>query len=1440
MKTKSLRIGKRSLSLALSLLMMVSTIFVGSFGTADARTVDGTAVSDVIEDVASANDKSIDLDVSENVSKADDNTLVVDVDADSISSQLNGTNQSASTSKKTAAVSNKKSEKVLPESSGDSTISTITYADLANKPIEVGKRRVLVEEKADFTAWMETTPWIYAFDSSNKPTNGVWNSHPKMTVVTDSNFYRLYYYDISDNATGVVLTNANYSDDYHPENQTTDINLAGRSNTVLITLYGNNQINDGNDKGKRNNLSVSDYTFENKPLTGNVTVYAKTGTIRDKIGYNSNGYGNFDKYSKLAKSVNITYKDGPDLTVERSWGYDQDDSRIEMPTGGERLAYANVARKKDFTVTVELKENYKNTYYVKAFCINGDSYNIIDEDTAKKQNGVYTCTYRISDRETGPIEITPIYYYFENNSSDDYITFSVEDFTEDVKSIWGNTVACYAYYGVATDYSGNNTLTGDRAPANNDDKPALGGYPGQPMVKINGIYYMQIPKTVNGKNIEGITLNNYIWDDIHAQKINGLGITNDADKNEEQIQLANAQTYDYDDFAALAQRDTDKIVFRFKYRTYNNYHKEGDTKGNSSIGNPLDDNTYKVENFSNNLDSFVTCANGNGWEVLTDYEGYPVDLFARRFDSGEKDVNGNVICQTQNDVNKTSTDTVYVVSNGYEPYYYGDNAANKYIGQYATKWYVYTKDSNGLYKYIGALPPSAFLTGINKAKEVPVTPNEQLNASADTNSDSFLSYLKDNGTFKAGKISENLATAEWNEYQTIYNECAGKHVVIAYESNIYAEGRSGTTRNPGFRCDGRWTYSKPNEKINAKIKIQIIDENGDIVVQEKGDTKSYFDEFTADGSHIGSKTRANAYFTNEGYYGATEQTDVEKSLTEKFTFVADENSTGTDGKYYIFRGWYVYTGDTTYTDGTTHSNEYTEVNVGDDIFNINGERLKDASVTLVARYEEVDPSEVLRVSHSLLSSITDDQNTPVVHNGEGETEVTVKILDANNNIAWEKTGTDVTVPADILARYKDLDGYKVEVTLTTKTDDNTSVVGVYRREKNSEPASYAYNYYKSGLGPKENDSTGENIKDKDSESIKAPSSNTIGTNTVGNVKTSTVVYTYDFSNLYEQDGGKNTTLKTNSLAYFSDPEYNALVITHDLYSNDAVAPKDDNSPKTHNGTISALGVTVSIVDKNGNVVKDDNDNDITFDGSGTDTSKSVKLTSELLEKYKDKDKGYQIKITLPATAGENSAVDAVYRKDSSNNGISYVESNKENNTGWTVEGDYGNSNTPKTYYYNISELFTNGSLNTDSILFLSDASRVITIEFKYYDRDKTDKQTATINTTETTVTFENVPVFKDNVTNAIANALINDENNTMQKIGNILDEYRFWTTQTEAIGDDGVKSLPNYRADSTGKTAYKDTKDDNGDEVYYNYYIITILSTPTHMADSVVNLVMAN
>lgn len=432
----------------------------------------------------------------------------------------------------------------------------------------------------------KSTSWEYAYDNYNNSEAFANESNKKYLDCGKSDHWLPK--EGSSSSVQVFFARFRVLDDYADTISSVKVNLGYYNGTDIV---------------KSSTDSSKATTYEIIPdatgtVSSRVKVYAKDGTIRAK----------YQKYADMA-DTKISYT-GDDVTKKKSATYYEE-------------GYAKLGS--TITVTTTIAEPYRSKYYVKAFSVNGYSYGIIDSSKANA-DGVYSFEYTIPEDCTDKfIEITPIYYYIDDT---DTVTFYVENFDETVQAKWGNTVAVQAWYKNGTD-------TGK---FNSDKMNALGGYPGQPLVYEGGKYSMQIPKYLNGdvtNKVSGITLNNYIWDDVH--KLNFSSQIND-----------NAQTYDYDDFYKLSEtNDVDNIIFDFRYRT---------TTDNKPSQAGLSSSTY----------------NKNELEPLKDYYGNIVDIF------------GNILSEDWT----TDYDSKYltVISDGYQ---------KNYIGKYATEWSVY--DHEGKY-----------------------------------------------------------------------------------------------------------------------------------------------------------------------------------------------------------------------------------------------------------------------------------------------------------------------------------------------------------------------------------------------------------------------------------------------------------------------------------------------------------------------------------------------------------------------------------------------------------------------------------------------------------------------------------------------------------------------------------------------------------------------
>lgn len=370
-----------------------------------------------------------------------------------------------------------------------------------------------------------------------------------------------------------------------------------------------------------------------------VNITGKDGTIR--AGFTNTG----DKKTTAVlgdTTLSITTPDDKIITASDSYKIDGKNRAVTA----KKVPYGS-------TVTVTTTINPDATfaghngsdYYVKGFSVNGIFGGVLSQTEGKNHSSdVYTYTFEVNQEIYGSkLEITPVYFL---KNDDNCVYFYIENY-DSAKQIWGNTPSCYVYYG-----SGTTTLE------------ALGYYPGQPMVDYNGSIFTQIPKfIVNGdttEKITGMTLNNYVWDDVHR------------DYNGKNQKSDNAQTYDYDDFVKIAESGVaaDNIIYRFKYNEFDN--------------EPAD--TFAASK-----------ADAAGWEVFLDYQNYPTDIFGNKIGTEKLDYK-----DTQSVTSKDNY--LSIISDGYQ---------NNYIGKYATAWSIYNKAGDR----VATIPSSALLYALGKSDE---------------------------------------------------------------------------------------------------------------------------------------------------------------------------------------------------------------------------------------------------------------------------------------------------------------------------------------------------------------------------------------------------------------------------------------------------------------------------------------------------------------------------------------------------------------------------------------------------------------------------------------------------------------------------------------------------------------------------------------------------
>lgn len=463
-------------------------------------------------------------------------------------------------------------------------------------------------------------------------------------IGTKENCY--FVFSTSNTTNGVTREETNVTINEVAQNkfyfESNNSDISGIGNTRVPKIWNENAdllgfkiIVSGIDLPNRKVTYSCEPTFDVAPAD-TVEITAKDGTIRA-------GYTDTDASKTTAvlgdTTLSITTPDDKIITASDSYKIDLKNRAVtakRVPNGSTVTVTTTIDPDATFA-------GHKGSdYYVKGFSVNGIFGGVLSQTDGKAHSSdVYTYTFEVNQEIYGSkLEITPVYFL---KNDDNCVYFYIENY-DSAKQIWGNTPSCYVYYG-----SGTTTLE------------ALGYYPGQPMVDYNGSIFTQIPKyIVNGgttEKITGMTLNNYVWDDVHSA-YNGKDQKSD-----------NAQTYDYDDFVKIADSsvNADNIIYRFKYNTHDNVPED-------------------------TLDTSDTDA--DGWEVFLDYQNYPTDIFGNRI--------GNEKLDYKDTDSVTSKDKcLSIISDGYQ---------NNYIGKYATAWSIYNKAG----KRVATIPSSALLYALDK------------------------------------------------------------------------------------------------------------------------------------------------------------------------------------------------------------------------------------------------------------------------------------------------------------------------------------------------------------------------------------------------------------------------------------------------------------------------------------------------------------------------------------------------------------------------------------------------------------------------------------------------------------------------------------------------------------------------------------------------------
>lgn len=870
----------------------------------------------------------------------------------------------------------------------DWTVNGVSASSTANPyKITVNKDTTVVANFKVEASGTIVNDMYFLYGSTNNPTSwegqqgynnseygkyDVYKKDGKYVVTLNKEHYKQLYF---------AFSTSNYYKNMTPKDKLAGVNPDNPVDLRLVTT-GKESFNADNTQYVFGMMSIvsenSEYIGDIKiiydPTANTYTVKATKDSVSDTtvniVGKDGTVRANY--YGKTTSALGdtklkVTSPDGTTITAIDSCNFDGHCQGVTA----KKVPYGS-------TVTVTTTINPDATfaghngseYYIKGFSINGFTGGVLtQQDGSSHTDNVYEYTFTVKDdvyADVSTIEITPI-YFLKNDSN--CVTFYVENFME-AKAKWGDTIACYAYYSSGND-SGN----------------ALGDYPGQPMVNAEGSIYMQIPKHIGNDTanvVKGITLNNYVWDFVHVSG------GDDARKSK------NCQTYDYDDFKYLANMsqvnssdsasDIKNIVYRFKYHTYNNTSADAGNVPNDTLTATTVDNAK--------------------YEVFVDYYDKPTDIFGTI-------IKGNDAVTV--DTVKTQSEYLTIVSDGYVNYY--KDSAN-YLGQYATKWYIYNKAG----QKVAALPPSALLYGLTKSS------SELENL---VNQDAVpTDFMSDSGA------STSVISGYWASFKLLYNSYAGKYAIINYESAIYSSGRDGADVQPGERCDGRWYYSVDNAKITGDIKIEYANTLDNFTTMTGVKTDTFIE-----GTATGKNTAAEAYFTSPaGQSTGDKPTHVETTSdnSENFKFTVGATSSTTSG--YTFVGWYRLIDDT-----------YKAVNDPSELNKTTGQVARNANVVLVARYIKT-PGGSMTFHHSLYNGTN-------AGGGKATTEIQVVVKSSDGNIEYYNSGRidstasiDKKTISDIVTGQQDA---KITVTLYTTTKNLYDFKGYYSAENTTDITAFA-------------------------------------------------------------------------------------------------------------------------------------------------------------------------------------------------------------------------------------------------------------------------------------------------------------------------------------------------------------------------------------------------
>lgn len=660
------------------------------------------------------------------------------------------------------------------------------------------------------------------------------------------------------------------------------------------------------------------------PMGTIAQIYAKDGSIRyydsgkssGDLWEQSTGGPTANRGVTVVTKINSTAVSDPDSSKYPSTN----------PTLSDHVKIYSAPIGSTITIQTTLNDTYKNQgFYVGMFVING--WKVAASDAGK---GVYTATYTLTDEyalnnldSQKSFEITPVYY----NKNFDYITFYVD--ADSVPDKWGSTISACADYNGATNAHFEGT------------------YPGQPLGREGDLYELKVAKyyydyssttgkwTAHTNYHPSATITAYNFDLVHHYYyVNASDDIYSAGTNN------NYQTYDYSDFAYLAQiPNIEAILFRCKYETaQNNWRIFADSGSSAPTANYNATNPtwWAVDAHTSLLNSF---------EVLTDYYGNPIDAFGNRIiKSGTTYYTADDVSTILSEFSTDATDKIRIVSYGNRKTD-DDSANSRTAAQWATGWAVFQGGADGINRKIAYGNPADFIC---------TTPG--------TTSTSNVHYLN-------SKSASNLT---------------GKLTFISYD-NEKTNSISGVG-DTGERIDGQWYYSAQHD-FDSTVQVHITTAEGTAV--KTSDTTVDADSSTAG--------------TNDGWEGTTSKTvaTLDGKTTETYSNVTTEAALNcTPGSGYTFVGWYIYDG-TNYTKiGDNFADQNTAMTMKKNYTIVAVVRAVDAGDLVIthSRYTGSKPEAHDGTGKYYVSAVVTHSDSSTTTIAEAQNSITVKNLAATDKL----------------------------------------------------------------------------------------------------------------------------------------------------------------------------------------------------------------------------------------------------------------------------------------------------------------------------------------------------------------------------------------------------------------------------------------------------------